>query len=171
MTVEIVAASVKDEPVLANLLELYIHDFSELVEVAMGPDGRFGYPMLPRYFTDPDRHAFLIHDDGLAGFLLVKRGSEVSMDPMVWDVAEMFVVRGRRRRGTATAAAQQVWRRLPGRWEVRVMEANRAALPFWERATAAFCGGEVSRTLVEKKGKHWTVFSFESNAGDLARAE
>lgn len=163
MPVEIIPASAKDAPVLANLLELYAHDFSELIDVPLGADGRFGYPALPRYWVEPDRHAFLIHDDGLAGFVMVKRGSEISGDPTVWDVAEMFVVRGRRRRGTGTEAVHQVWRRVPGRWEVRVMEANRDALPFWLRTTAAFCGGRVSSTVVEKKGRRWTVLSFEAS--------
>ena len=92
--------------------------------------------------------------------MLLKRGSEISGDPGVWDVAEMFVVRGRRRRGTGSDAIQQVWRRLPGRWEVRVMEANRAALPFWERTIARFCGAPAPRAVVEKNGKRWTVLSF-----------
>ena len=162
MPVEIVPASAKDEPVLANLLELYAHDFSELTDVPLGADGRFGYPALPRYWVEPERHAFLVHDEGLAGFVLVKRGSEISGDAAVWDVAEMFVVRGRRRRGTGADAIQQVWRRLPGRWEVRVMEANRAALPFWERTIASFCGAPAPSAVVEKKGKRWTVLSFEA---------
>jgi hypothetical protein len=42
------------------------------------------------------------------------------------------------------------------------MEANRAALPFWERTAAAFCGGQVSSAVVEKKGRRWTVLSFEA---------
>ena len=145
MPVDIVPASAKDERVLANLLELYAHDFSELTDVPLGADGRFGYPALPRYWLEPDRHAFLVYDEGLAGFVLVKRGSEISGDPAVWDVAEMFIVRGRRRRGTGGDVIKQVWRRLSGRWEVRVMEANRAALPFWERTITSFCGA-CSRT-------------------------
>ncbi len=40
--VEIVAAAREEEPVLANLLELYAHDFSDFHEVELGADGRFG---------------------------------------------------------------------------------------------------------------------------------
>ena len=34
-------------PLLRNLLELYVHDLSEIFPVELGPDGRFGYARLP----------------------------------------------------------------------------------------------------------------------------
>ena len=110
---------------MGNLLELYIHDFSELRDVDLGPDGRFGYRLLPLYWSDPDRHAFLIRIDGkLAGFALVKRGSELSGNKAVWDMGEFFVIRGHRRRGFGTQVMHELWRRLPGLWEIRVMQSN-----------------------------------------------
>ena len=92
----------------------------------------------------------------------MKRGSEVSGDEDVWDMAEMFVVRGQRRRGIGTEVAHQVWRRFPGAWEVRVMEANVAALPFWARAIAGFVGSEVAPSRFVRPGRAWNVFAFES---------
>jgi predicted acetyltransferase len=41
-------------------------------------------------------------DDSVAGFVLVKRGSEVSGDQDVWDMAEFFVMREFRRQGIGT---------------------------------------------------------------------
>ena len=125
LPIEVVPAAPEQEPILANLLELYAHDFSEFTAVALGADGRFGYPRLPLYWTEPDRHPLLVRVEGKwAGFVLVKRGSEVSGDENVWDVAEFFIARGYRRRGIGMKVVHQVWRRFPGQWEVRVMEAN-----------------------------------------------
>ena len=77
--VELLPATRDQSPILANLLELYIHDFSEFLNVVPGPDGRFGYPCLPLYWSDPNRHPFLVKVDGQwAGFALVKQGSEIS---------------------------------------------------------------------------------------------
>ncbi|HEX3470932.1 MAG TPA: GNAT family N-acetyltransferase, partial [Silvibacterium sp.] len=73
-----------------------------------------------------------------------------------------FVVRGWRRRGIGTEIACEVWRRFPGRWEVRVMESNHAALRFWEHAVTKFAGEAVDRVLVERGGQEWHLFSFES---------
>lgn len=151
---------------MANLLELYAHDFSEFLELELGADGRFGYKDLPLYWLEPGRHPFLVRSDGkLAGLALVKRGSGASGNATIWDMAEFFVARGYRRRGIGIAAAHAVWRRFPGRWEVRVMESNGAAREFWERAISKFAGEAIQPVRVERRGKRWQVFSFESGRG------
>ena len=94
--VGLVAATPSDSTLLANLLELYIHDLSAAFpDVQLGPDGRFGYPRLPLYWSERDRRfPFLITCDGrAAGFALATRGSPAAEDPAVLDVAEFFVVR------------------------------------------------------------------------------
>ena len=161
--VEVIPASPEQEPVLANLLELYAHDFSEFIDLKLGPEGRFGYEHLPSYWREPGRHPFLVKAGGhLAGFALVRRGSEVSDDADVWDVAEFFVVRGFRRLGVGTKAAHAVWRMFPGRWEVRVMNRNRKAKEFWARAVKDFVGEAVEPARFGTGEQDWCVFSFES---------
>lgn len=163
MSVEVIPATREHETVLANLLELYAHDFSEFSDIEIGDDGRFGYPHLRLYWEEADRRAFLIKSEGrLAGFAFVMRGSHVSGDGRVWDVAEFFVLRGHRRRGVGREAAHVLWRALRGGWEVRVMEKNRAAAEFWARAVATFTGADVRPSLVEQDGVRWRVFAFES---------
>lgn len=72
--VAVVPASRAQEPVVANLLELYAYDFSEFHDVELGEDGRFGYPALSLYWSEPDHHPFLLRvDDKLAGLILVKK--------------------------------------------------------------------------------------------------
>lgn len=165
--VEVSLAAPGQEPVLANLLELYSHDFSELVDLQLGPDGRFGYPALPRYWTEEGRFPFLVKVDGhLAGFVLVSRGSRISGDPEVWDVAEFFIVRGCRKQGIGTAVAHEIWRRFPGRWEVRVMERNEPACAFWDAVTGSYTAGKAQRTEVELEERRWKLFSFSSPAAD-----
>ncbi len=155
--VQVIPATVDQMPIVANLLQLYAHDFSEFHDLELGPDGRFNYPPLPLYWTDPNRYPFLVRIEGkLAGFVLVKRESSI------WDMVEFFVVRGCRRRGIGTAIAHDVWRRFPGLWEVRVMESNQSALQFWQRAISAFTGTAIQPFSIEKDGKAWKVFSFES---------
>jgi len=162
VTVELTPAAREEQPIVANLIELYAHDFSEFRPLRIGDDGRFGYDPLPLYWQEPNRFPFLVRNDGLAGFVLVKRGSEVSGDERVWDMAEMFIVRGQRRRGVATQVVHQVWRRFPGPWEVRVIDANAAALPFWTRAIAGHVGRDVLPTRFERSGKVWNVFAFDA---------
>ena len=161
--IELVAAERDQEPTVANLLELFIHDFSEFHDVAVGSDGRFGYRDLPLYWSDPDRHPFLVQMDGkLAGLVFVRLAQNASDNEMVWDMAEFFILRGYRRRGIGAMAAQVVWNHFPGRWQVRVMETNVAAQKFWARTISTFLGEVADPAHVERGSRRWQVFSFDS---------
>jgi len=158
---EVFPALREQQPILANLLELYIHDFSEFRKMEVSPDGRFGYPNLPLYWHEPGRHPLLVRMDGeLIGFALVKRGSEISGSESVWDMAEFFVLRGYRSRGIGTEIAHEIWRQFPGPWEVRVMPSNRSAHRFWQRAITRFKGKVTHSRRFEKAGESWRLFSF-----------
>jgi len=160
---QVIAAAPDQEPILANLLELYAHDFSEFHDVELREDGRFGYKDLPRYWQEAGRRPFLVRVNGsLAGFVLVKMGSEVSGRSDVWDVAEFFILRGYRRRGIGVRVAHEIWKALPGPWEVRVMKANTAGQLFWVRAISLFVGETIRPVRIEKDETPWEVFFFES---------
>lgn len=62
--IEVLTAAAEQAPILANLLELYAHDFSEFHDLKIGADGRFGYSSLPLYWSEPARHPFLVRMDG-----------------------------------------------------------------------------------------------------------
>ena len=163
MLIEVIPATPEQEPILANLLQLYIHDFSEFFDVELGPDGRFDYPDLPRYWREPERHAFLVYADRkLAGFVLVRKAPTAPGTEMVWDLAEFFVARAYRRQGVGLEAAHQVWSKLPGHWQVRVMESNAAAHHFWNHAIARFAGTPIPSVRIEHGGQYWHHFHFQS---------
>jgi len=86
-------ATERDATLLANLLELYIHDLSEVFPIELGVDGRFGYGSLPLYWSKPETHfAFLFRlNSRIAGFALVARGSPATSDSQDLDLAEFFV--------------------------------------------------------------------------------
>jgi predicted acetyltransferase len=153
-------------PLLANLLQLYIHDLSEIFPIEPGPDGRFGYDRLALYWSEPaTRHAYLIRRGAsIAGFALVTRGSPGSDDPDALDVAEFFVLRRHRRSGIGREAAVALWDELPGRWVVRVSEANRAGLPFWGEVIRDYSGGDFEESTRPGDPNPWRVFTFESRA-------
>ena len=164
-TVTLDLAAPRDAPLIANLLELYIHDLSAAFpHIELGVDGRFGYEPLPRYWSEPERRfPFLIRSGPrAAGFALVSRGSPASEDPNVFDVAEFFVLRRHRSSGVGREAVFQVWDRLPGRWTVRVSERNAAAIPFWERVITEYTRGAHAVSHRPGPTSTWRVFSFES---------
>jgi predicted acetyltransferase len=161
--IELIPAERHQQAIVANLLELYIHDFSEFLAVEIGANGRFGYKDLPLYWSDPDRHPFLVNvDRKLAGLVFVRRFPEARGDEALYDMVEFFIMRRYRRLGAGTQVAHEVWRRFPGRWQVRVIELNVAGLSFWPRAISAFLGEAVDPVRVEKDGKFWQFFEFET---------
>jgi len=40
--IEVIPVAPEEQPIVANLLELYAHDFSEFHPVEIGADGKFG---------------------------------------------------------------------------------------------------------------------------------
>jgi len=157
---------------LGQLVELYLHDLSETFPMEVGEDGRFGYPQLPSYWTEPDRRfPFLIRNHGrVAGFALVTQGSPASDEPHVHDVAEFFVLRRARRSGVGRAAAFALWDAFPGRWIVRVAEANRAGMAFWPPTIAEYCGGAESQSTRAGSVSPVRVFAFVSRTPMLDAA-
>lgn len=164
----VLRAEAEQQDVVANLLELYAHDFSEFVDLQLQPGGRFGYPDLSRYWRDEGRFPFLVTVDGhLGGCVLVSRGSRISADPGVWDMAEFFIVRRYRKRGIGAAVAHEIWRRFPGPWEVRVLESNPPARAFWGAAVRTFAHSVEAR-MIQVQAKRWQVFSFVSHPASAA---
>jgi len=146
-------ARAEEAPIVANLMQFYIHDFAELwfdreVEGELGADGRYSdYPGLDAYWTDPTREAWLFRVKGLpVGFALV---NDVAHAPTPVDraVAEFFVVRKHRRRGVGIAAAHALFGTAWGVWEAAVVRRNAGALAFWRRAAESYPG---VRDLVEE---------------------
>lgn len=159
------AADHAEQVVLRNLLELYVHDLSESFPfVQLGQDGRFGYPDLPTYWTEPEkRFAYLIKEDGkVAGFALVTRGSPATPEPDVYDLAEFFVLRGYRRAGVGRRAASLLWQQLPGEWTVRCSESNPGALAFWSEVVDQLTHGTARTSSWAGKTSQFRVFRFTS---------
>lgn len=162
VTLQRVAADM--DRLLRDLLELYVEELSEIFPVGRGPDGRFGYEKLQLYWTEPNvRYAFLIMADAhVAGFVLATRGSPASDTATDLDVAEFFVLQPYRRSGIGRRAAIALWDDVPGRWVVRVSEANHAALHFWTDVIASYTSGAyVARQQPADPGG-WRIFTFAS---------
>jgi len=155
---------------LANLLGLYMHDLSDIFPATPGADGRFTYDRLPRYWTDTDAYfAFLIkRGDQVAGFVLATRGSPATCNPEDLDVAEFFILRGHRRSGIGRDAAGALWDSMPGRWIVRVSEANQAGLFFWRDVINAYAGRSCTEVATRGAPHGWRVFTLGSHVASVA---
>lgn len=140
--VEVILA--QDKAVIANLMQLYIHDFSEywsgLPRGEIGGDGRFeDYPLDP-WWEAADHIPLLFRTGGrLAGFALLNAASHSGL-PVDRNVAEFFVLRKHRGAGLGAQAAHVIFSRWPGQWEAAVARRNVKALPFWRRTARGHPG-------------------------------
>ncbi|HWF01477.1 MAG TPA: GNAT family N-acetyltransferase [Caulobacteraceae bacterium] len=130
---------------IANMMQLYIHDFSEWwrgqPSGELEEDGRFSpYEHLDSYWSDASREPWLIRVEGsLAGFALLNRVTH-SGQPADWNMAEFFVVRKHRGGGVGTAAVHAILAGHPGQWELAIARKNLPAQSFWPRAVGAAPG-------------------------------
>ena len=162
--VDVTAASADDKARLLALLELYVYDFSEILGIDVGDDGRFRPPAIDVYFADPRCHAFLVRVDGkLAGFALVQQRSRLSGDEGVCDVAQFFVMRKYRRSGVGERVAAWLFDRFRGPWEVREEAKNHAATAFWRRAIHRYTGGRFEELVLDDERWRGPVQRFDSS--------
>lgn len=144
---------------LANLVQLYIHDFSEFLsaqrKLAVEEDGRFADLLkLDDYWREADRSVWFIRAGGqLAGFALLNRHSHCNR-PLDFNMGEFFVMRTFRRDGIGARAAIDLIKMHPGQWEIAVSARNPPALAFWPRVASA-AGADDVETL-DGDGKQWT---------------
>ncbi|MFT3724450.1 MAG: GNAT family N-acetyltransferase [Hyphomonadaceae bacterium] len=127
---------------LANLIQLYIHDFNDFLaperKIGVEEDGRFADVLqLERYWTEADRAVWFIRAGGqLAGFALLNKASHCGR-AVDFNMGEFFVARPFRRDGIGARAAVDVIEMHKGQWEIAIGERNLPAKAFWPRVVAA----------------------------------
>ena len=143
--IEITVARPHERDLIANLFQLYAHDFSDfwvgLPDGELQDDGRFAdYWALDHYWREPDHVPVLFRIGGHpVGFALLNRFAH-SGRPVDWSMAEFFIVRKHRRGGAGTTAARTLFSRDPGQWEAAVARKNLGALAFWRQAASGHPG-------------------------------
>ena len=164
--VRLLPAAAEQKPVLAQLLELYAYDFSFFRSFDVDDHGRYGYDKLDLHWSDPNRFPFLIWvDKKLAGFALVEKMPVRPGEVDAWDVAEFFVLPRFRRKGVGVIVAEALWTKLPGTWQVRIIDQNLAARAFWDRTIAAHLGARATPVTKVIQDKTWVVYEFLSRSG------
>jgi predicted acetyltransferase len=158
-SLDILAAKLPDKPIVARLVQFYLHDFSEFAAIGSpygdtDAQGAFKMENFDTYWSEPGRIALLLRVEGqLAGFALINQWSP-SGEGVDHSIAEFFVMRKYRRLGIGRRAAQEILRRYPGIWEINVAHYNAPAQEFWRRALADVPGYAVQ--ALQGDGKRWT---------------
>ena len=162
MKIDIQLVPEGDKPVLCQMLELYLHDFSEYDHADLNEHGYYGYRYLDTYWIEPGRYPFLIKADGkLAGFVLVNKHSYRTPDEDLHSIAEFFVLRKYRRLGIGKQVAVMIFERFPGKWEVNQHPDNLFSIQFWEDVISSYTNGNYE--LDQVTTEDWTGPSLTFN--------
>lgn len=166
MRVELVPVDLSAAPVLARLMQLYAYDFSEIMGTDIGDEGLFAAPdVAQQYVGVAGRHPFLVTADGhLAGFVIVDEKSRLGNQDAPLDVAEFFVLRKHRGAGVGRMAAEAIFSRFRGKWEVRQVVKNVAATAFWRRVIDQYTAGAFEETVSDDERWRGPVQRFDNRA-------
>jgi len=150
MQITLLPAAASGQPALANLMQLYHYDLSEVNGADVDEYGRFGSARLDAYWIEADCHPFLIRSDGqLAGFALVHRQSRLHNSFDGYSIADFFVMRRYRRQGVGRTAAILLFDRFPGPWEVSSSADNVPGHVFLRGVVDHYTGGHYSETWLQ----------------------
>lgn len=142
MKIELIPAVESEKPILENLLELYIYDFSEYLDLDVNNQGLFTYQHLDSYWIEENRTPYLIKvNDHLAGFVLVLHVLEGEGAPYYY-IAEFFVMKKYRRHGVGREVAFKVFSSYSGQWLITQVKKNMSAQKFWRRVISDYTKGQ-----------------------------
>ena len=160
--VELIPAEATDKLVLRQLLELYQYDTSDFAGADVDAHGFYGYKYLDHYWTEAERHPFLIRVGGqLVGFVLVNSFSVLGRKN-VRVIAEFFVMRKYRRQGVGETAAKALFELFPGKWETFQEDGNSRARAFWGTVIKRHAVGTVEQTTFQSASGMLWVQSFST---------
>ena len=165
MNIKIEKIHQEKKHVIANLIELYAHDFSEITQnpdkFEVDENGRFGYAHLNDYWSDANRFAYLIKvEDKIAGFILIRNYSVIEQKEGSFTMAEFFILRKYRKQSIGKTAAEAVVRLHKGKWEIPVIDSYDIGKLFWENALHSLVGNNFTTSFLKNSDWNGMVYSF-----------
>jgi predicted acetyltransferase len=170
MEIEVLHATAQDKPALQRLMQFYLYDFSEFLNLEMGDNGVFMEGILDSYFSGNEtRTPYLIKVNGkLAGFILVSDQVILEESKGAKCIKEFFVMRRYRRAGIGRIALKNLLDSAPSAWEVRVVANNQPAIHFWMAALHQLTNGNFSRRDLNDEQWKGPVFTFQNGIENRA---
>jgi predicted acetyltransferase len=148
---ELIKASLEHKAVIKNLMQLYMYDFSEFIDIEVEVDGLFAaYKNLDDYWNDVNRFPYIIQQgEKPIGFVFVRHVKEQQCNH--FSIAEFFVMKRYRRTGTGTAVADRLFDLHKGQWEVFQKETNIPAQLFWKSVIDEYTKGDFTERFEDGK--------------------
>ncbi|WP_025111357.1 GNAT family N-acetyltransferase [Pseudomonas sp. H1h] len=143
-TLELLAAHRDELQTIENLMQFYMHDFSEWLPLKFAEHGFYSIHLKEDYWRNPATQPFLIRVDGeLAGFVIID--NDTLIDGAEYNISYFFLARRFRGQGVAQFVVSALLSRLPGQWQIFHIDANLPAQRFWARLIPELTAGQFTR--------------------------
>lgn len=162
MKIELQKIDKNDKGVIENLLQFYLYDYSDTNKKDINKWGTFEYEYLDTYFEDDlNRMLFFIKlNNIIVGFVMINDFSVLDDGKKVKSISEFFVMKKYRRIGIGSATVREIFKKYPGRWEIRVDKNNKVGLKFWRKNIKLFKKENYKEVKVNKNGTDLYVERF-----------
>lgn len=135
---ELIKVEEKDRELLHNINQKYLYEMTNFYDDELDALGNLHYGFFDAYFTDEKRKAyFLYENETLVGFAMIHPYSNINENPE-YVLAEFTVFPMYRRKHFAKSAAEMIFNRFKGNWEVKYNETNTAAKALWNKVTEKY---------------------------------
>ncbi|MGU3471836.1 GNAT family N-acetyltransferase [Paenibacillus sp. D51F] len=142
MHIELTKALLAEKPIVHNLSQFYLYEFSKYMPAIMLEEhsGLYdGLPDLDEYWDNPNREPFILRVNGeLAGFVLVIKGTVDEPN----QIGEFFVMEKFGGKGVGKAVAKSIFDMFPGNWLIHEMWNNYKAQAFWRSLVNSYTNGK-----------------------------
>jgi predicted acetyltransferase len=147
----LIKASYEQKQIINNLMQFYMYDFSEFVDLDVKADGFFAaYKNLDDYWNDENRFPYIIqNEEKPIGFALVRLIESAQRSH--YSIAEFFVMKKYRKKGIGKQTAIQLFNLHKGLWEVFQRESNKPAQLFWNNVIGAYTKGNFTERFEDGK--------------------
>ena len=151
MDIEPVQVNQRHREVLNNLMQFYIYDFSEFLNLDVEENGKYSpYPLDDYFKEENDQAAYVIkREEKYVGFVLVRLTEDLGLRQ--YSIAEFFVLKKYRREGIGKSVAADIFNRHQGPWEVHQIESNPGAQIFWKRVINEYTKGQFEERIENRK--------------------
>jgi predicted acetyltransferase len=151
--INIEKVKIEDKNKLAEMLQLYLHEFSLFDQRQQDENGIYPYKYFDLYWQESDRlPLFIIDDKEIVGFALLILDDPESEQKDIKTISEFFVLEKFRKKGIGKNAAFKIFDMFHGKWAIRQLEGNTNAKSFWKRVVDEYTEGNF-REGIWKKGQ------------------
>jgi predicted acetyltransferase len=148
-------SSARDRAWIEEHYPEYLEDLARLsmntgVFAVSGEFGDRNVGLMGRWFADDSSHPLVVlKDEQPVGFALVARPPRNQREQVDYQLSEFFISLASRRRGIGRDAAQIIFRRFAGRWEISEFTYNRPAVNFWRSVVTQFTNGKFRESVAQ----------------------